>query len=135
MSKKNEAQADLHRNPREIRWTVLYRRKYKKGRIADESTKRRTHRRTGATIRAVVGASLTEILAKRNQNPEVRKAQREEAVKAAKEKIKAERAAKQKTQPKPVKGKTAVKTQKRQEKAQQKMPKGAPQRGAASGKR
>lgn len=51
-------------------------------------------------MRAVVGASLTEIMAKRNQKPEVRRAQRDEAVRAAKERIKAARAVKvaQKTQ-------------------------------------
>merc|ERR1711874_75666 len=68
-------------------WTVLYRRKHKKGQ-EEEQAKKKT-RKTQKFQRAIVGASLTEILAKRNQKPEVRKAQRDQAIKAAKEKNKA----------------------------------------------
>merc|ERR1712142_638100 len=75
----------MKRNPREVPWTVLYRRKHKKG-IEEESTKKRT-RRAQKYQRAIVGASLTDIMAKRNMKPEVRKAQREQAIRAAKEKI------------------------------------------------
>merc|ERR1712153_104061 len=53
----------LKRNPRKVTWTVLYRRKHKKG-IEEEAAKKRT---------------------KRTQKPEVRKAQREQAIRAAKE--------------------------------------------------
>merc|ERR1711936_495121 len=53
----------LKRNPRETCWTVLYRRKHKKGTEEDVSKKRN----------------------KRTQKPEVRKAQREQAVRAAKD--------------------------------------------------
>merc|ERR1712243_188434 len=77
----------MKRNPRNTTWTVLYRRKHKKGQ-EEEQTKKKT-RKTQKFQRAIVGASLTEILAKRNQKPEVRKAQREQAIKAAKEKKKA----------------------------------------------
>merc|ERR1711936_491095 len=73
----------LKRNPRKVTWTVLYRRKHRKG-IEEETTKKRT-KRTQKFQRAVVGASLAEIMAKRNQKPEVRKAQREQAIRAAKE--------------------------------------------------
>lgn len=61
--------------------TLLYvcRRKHKKG-LEEEYTRKRT-RRTHKFQRAIVGASLTEILAKRNMKPEVRRAQREQAVK------------------------------------------------------
>merc|ERR1712039_114034 len=62
----------LKRNPRKVTWTVLYRRK------------NRT-KKTQKFQRAVVGATLSDILAKRNQKPEVRKAQREQAIRAAKE--------------------------------------------------
>merc|ERR1712154_323146 len=56
--------------------------------------------------RAVVGATLQDIMAKRNQKPEVRKAQREQAVRAAKDQKKA-------TVKKPaVKDKAAQKAQK-----------------------
>merc|ERR1712241_730363 len=74
---------DLKRNPRKITWTVLYRRKHKKG-LEEDVSKKRT-KRTQKFQRAVVGATLQDIMAKRNQKPEVRKAQREQAVRAAKE--------------------------------------------------
>ena len=98
----------MKRNPREVTWTVLYRRKHKKGQEEDVSKKR--NKRTQKFQRAVVGATLQvrrlkftesdqistrfsilqfltfqDIMAKRNQKPEVRKAQREQAVRAAKD--------------------------------------------------
>lgn len=45
-------------------------------------SKKRT-RRAVKFQRAITGASLAEILAKRNQKPEVRKAQREQAIRSA----------------------------------------------------
>merc|ERR1712025_222895 len=84
----------LKRNPRKITWTVLYRRKHKKG-LEEDVQKKRT-RRTQKFQRAVVGATLQDIMAKRNQMPEVRKAQREQAVRAAKEKKQAKEAKKEK---------------------------------------
>uniref|UniRef100_A0A8D0BD34 Large ribosomal subunit protein eL24 n=1 Tax=Salvator merianae TaxID=96440 RepID=A0A8D0BD34_SALMN len=80
------------RNPRQINWTVLYRRKHKKGQ-SEEVQKKRT-RRAVKCHRAITGASLAEIMAKRNQKPEVRKAQREQAIRAAKEAKKAKQATK-----------------------------------------
>uniref|UniRef100_A0A4W5KYU2 Large ribosomal subunit protein eL24 n=1 Tax=Hucho hucho TaxID=62062 RepID=A0A4W5KYU2_9TELE len=80
------------RNPRQINWTVLYRRKHKKGQ-SEEVTKKRT-RRAVKFQRAITGASLAEIMAKRNQKPEVRKAQREQAIRAAKEAKKAKQTTK-----------------------------------------
>ena len=68
----------MRRNPRKVTWTVLYRRKHKKG-IEEEANKKRT-KKTQKFQRAVVGATLQDILAKRNQKPEVRKAQREQAI-------------------------------------------------------
>lgn len=65
-------------NPRKINWTVLYRRKHKKG-MTEEVTKKRTRRNTKFQ-RAITGASLNDIMAKRNQKPEVRQAQREQAI-------------------------------------------------------
>ena len=58
----------------QINWTVLYRRKHRKG-MVEEAAKKRT-RRTQKFMRAVTGATLADIMAKRNQKPEVRKAQR-----------------------------------------------------------
>lgn len=62
----------LHKN-------IFYRRKHKKGQ-EEEQTKKRT-RRAQKFQRAIVGASLTDIMAKRNMKPEIRKAQREQAIK------------------------------------------------------
>lgn len=69
----------MKRNPRKVTWTVLYRRKHKKG--IEEETQRKRTRRTQKFQRAIVGASLADIMAKRNMKPEVRKAQREQAIK------------------------------------------------------
>ena len=80
----------LKRNPRKVNWTVLYRRKHKKGQ-EEETSKKRT-KRTHKFQRAVVGATLQDIMAKRNQKPEVRKAQREQAIRAAKEVKKTQKA-------------------------------------------
>merc|ERR1712211_181694 len=93
----------LKRNPRKITWTVLYRRKHKKG-LEEDVTKKRT-RRAQKFQRAVVGA------------------QREQAVRAAKDQKKA-------TVKKPaVKDKAAQKAQK----ATKNAPKAGP--GRVGGKR
>ena len=72
----------MKRNPREIRWTILYRRKHKKGSI-EEQNKKRT-RKNQKFNRAYAGATLEQIMQKRNQTTEVRKAQREQAIRYAK---------------------------------------------------
>merc|ERR1712158_212632 len=82
----------LKRNPRKVTWTVLYRRKHRMG-IEEETAKKRT-KKTQKFQRAVVGATLQDILAKRNQKPDVRKAQREQAIRAAKEVKKTQKATK-----------------------------------------
>merc|ERR1711893_220494 len=87
LNSKCERSHYLKRNPRKVNWTVLYRRKHKKG-LVEESQKKRTRRNTKFT-RAIAGLSLNEITAKRNQKPEFRKAQREQAIRAAKEKNRA----------------------------------------------
>ena len=46
----------LKRNPREVTWTVLYRRKHKKGQ--EEETSKKRNKRTQKFQRAVVGATL-----------------------------------------------------------------------------
>merc|ERR1719300_2085897 len=93
----------LKRNPRKVTWTVLYRRKHRKG-VEEETSKKRT-KRTHKFQRAIVGASLNEILAKRNQKPELRKAQRDEAIRAAKEVKKTKKDTKKTTAPKDAKPK------------------------------
>merc|ERR1712048_1447663 len=109
----------LKRNPREVTWTVLYRRKHKKGLEEDVAKKR--NKRTQKFQRAVVGATLQDIMAKRNQKPEVRKAQREQAVRAAKD-------AKKATQKKPAAPKDA-KAQKAAMKATKNVKAAAPRVG------
>jgi len=47
--------------------------------MQEEVQKKRT-RRTVKFQRAITGATLSDILAKRNQKPEVRQAQREQAI-------------------------------------------------------
>ncbi|XP_029707545.1 large ribosomal subunit protein eL24-like [Aedes albopictus] len=92
INKKCERSFLMKRNPRKVKWTVLYRRKHKKG-MVEVAAKKRT-RRTMKFQRAIVGASLTDIMAKRNMKPEVRKAQRDQAIKVAKETKKAKQAEK-----------------------------------------
>uniref|UniRef100_H2XSQ8 Large ribosomal subunit protein eL24 n=1 Tax=Ciona intestinalis TaxID=7719 RepID=H2XSQ8_CIOIN len=91
LSGKCQALLLAKKNPRKICWTVLYRRKHKKG-TQEEVTKKRT-RRNVKFQRAIQGASWGEI-AKRNQKPAVRKAARDQAIKAAKEKKKSAEQAK-----------------------------------------
>lgn len=101
LDKKCERSYLMKRNPRKVTWTVLYRRKHRKG-IEEEASKKRT-RRTQKFQRAIVGASLAEIMAKRNMKPEVRKAQRDQAIKVAKEQKRAAKAAKKAAAPAPAK--------------------------------
>merc|ERR1712170_343754 len=109
----------LKRNPRKVTWTVLYRRKHRKG-IEEETSKKRT-KRTQKFQRAVVGATLQDIMAKRNQKPEVRRAQREQAIRAAKELKKTAKATTKKpaaaAAPKAKSAKAAQKAPKQQMKA------------------
>lgn len=76
---------DFHmkRNPRKISWTALYRRLHKKGTLEEVSKKRA--RKTVKVQRAVEGADLATIKARRNQKPEVRQAAREAALREVKE--------------------------------------------------
>ncbi|XP_059469587.1 large ribosomal subunit protein eL24 [Neocloeon triangulifer] len=115
LNSKCESSQLMKRNPRKVTWTVLYRRKHKKGQ-EEEQTKKRT-RRTQKFQRAIVGASLSDILAKRNMKPEVRKAQRDQAIKAAKDQKKAQKATKKATAPPKAKQAPKSKAAKPQQKA------------------
>lgn len=110
----------MKRNPRKITWTVLYRRKHKKGQ--EEETQKKRTRRTTKFQRAVVGATLQDIIAKRNQKPEVRKAQREQAIRAAKEKNRAQKAQKKQVAAPPAKSKQSQQKQKAAKPIQVKAP-------------
>lgn len=80
---KNESYFLQKLKPSKLNWTVVYRRLQKKG-ITEEVSKKRA-RRAVKGQRAVEGASLDIIRAKRNQKPEQRQALREEL--ARKEKL------------------------------------------------
>ena len=99
-SSKSESLFNQRKNPRKIAWTVLYRRKHKKG-IAEEATKKRT-RRIQKFQRAIVGVTQERLKELRNQKPEVRAAEREQALRKAKEAAKAKQAAKKKEKTKAV---------------------------------
>merc|ERR1719494_1446661 len=118
LSKKAERSFLMKRNPRKISWTVLYRKKHKKG-TQEEVTKKKRTRRNVKFQRAIQGASLEAILAKRNMKPEVRDAQREQAIKAAKDKAKSVKTEKRAAAVK----KSAGAGKKPQQKAFNKMPK------------
>ncbi|GMM45853.1 ribosomal 60S subunit protein L24B [Pichia kluyveri] len=77
------------KNPRRIAWTVLFRRHHKKG-ITEEVAKKRS-RKAVKHQRAIVGASLDLIKQRRSLKPEQRKADRSQALAAAKEKKKADK--------------------------------------------
>merc|ERR1711863_84685 len=117
----------LKRNPRKVTWTVLYRRKHNKG-IEAETSKKRT-KRTQKFQRAVVGATLQDIMAKRNQKPEVRKAQREQAIRAAKELKKTAKATTKKSAPASTATAAKAKSAKAAQKAQKPAMKAAPRVG------
>ncbi|GAC97347.1 60S ribosomal protein L24 [Pseudozyma hubeiensis SY62] len=87
VSSKNESLFLQRKNPRKIAWTVAYRRLHKKG-VTEEVAKKRS-RKTVKHQRGIVGASLEQINARRNQKPEVRAAARQAAVAKSKEDKKA----------------------------------------------
>merc|ERR1711893_194231 len=77
------------KNPRKITWTILYRRKHKKGTMTEIDARKRS-RRALKTQRGVAGKNWAEIQAMKSVKPEVRKATRDAAIDAAKKKKKAD---------------------------------------------
>uniref|UniRef100_A0A8C9Q9V4 Large ribosomal subunit protein eL24-related N-terminal domain-containing protein n=1 Tax=Spermophilus dauricus TaxID=99837 RepID=A0A8C9Q9V4_SPEDA len=71
------------RNPQQINCTVLYRRKHKKKIQSEEIQKKRTQPEAKFQ-RAITGASLADIMAKRNQKPEQNKQTNKKAKQAFK---------------------------------------------------
>lgn len=76
LNSKSESLFKQRKNPRKIAWTVLYRRKHKKG-LNEESSKRRT-RRNVKYQRAIGDMKMEDILKKRQEKPDFRKHQREQ---------------------------------------------------------
>ena len=103
-SKKTKSFFLRKRNPRKISWTAAYRTVHKKG-ISAAAARRRA-RRTVKAQRAIVGASLEQIKAKKAQTPAFRQAQREAAVREAK--LKAKEVEKKKTAKKTAAAKKAA---------------------------
>lgn len=85
-------------NPRKLAWTQMFRRLHKKGTLEEQAKKRSRKVQKGAS-KAVVGAPLELIKAKRNQKPEVRQAARDVALREAKERSR-KKAAEKKAAPK-----------------------------------
>merc|ERR1739845_120988 len=84
---KSETLSKKKKNPRKITWTILYRRKHKKGSMTEIESRKRNRRALKAQ-RGIGGQSWAEIQAKKNQNPALRKAEREKAIAEAKRKKK-----------------------------------------------
>ena len=96
-------------NPRDYRWTAVYRRLNKKGAIGGTGNKRRK-RRVQRVQRSIVGISIDALKAKRNESDAVRQAARDQAARKLKEQKKARAeaaAAKRKAAPAPAKQKAA----------------------------
>ena len=88
LSAKCQRGSALKRNPRDVPWTVLYRRKHKKGVHAEEGQqKKRVKRTVQVASRPIADLTVEALLAQRNQKPEFRKQQRDAAIKAAKEAV------------------------------------------------
>jgi large subunit ribosomal protein L24e len=84
LNSKCESSFLMRRKAAKHSWTQLYRRLNKKG-IQEEAQRRRTRRKASAVPKAVEGAPLEVIKAKRSQRPEVRKAARDAALKDIKD--------------------------------------------------
>jgi large subunit ribosomal protein L24e len=74
----------------------------------EQETKKKS-RKLAKFQRAITGATLEDIMKKRNQKPEVRKAQREQAIRAAKEVKKAKAATRKPAAPAPAAKKAQAK--------------------------
>merc|ERR1711993_204095 len=96
---KSEKLLKGKKNPRKVTWTILYRRKHKKGSMTEIESRKR-NRRALKTQRGIAGQSWAEIQAKKTVKPEVRKAQRDAAIAASKQKKKKASAAMKKSAPK-----------------------------------
>merc|ERR1712178_154598 len=90
---KSEVLYKNKKNPRKVTWTILYRRKNKKGTMTEIDAKKRK-RRVVKQSRGAGSLSWAEVQAKKAQRPEIRKAQKEAAIEKAKAKKKEQAARK-----------------------------------------
>jgi len=86
-SKKCSHQFYAKRNPRKCCWTLLYRQAHRKGIREEVSQKKRS--KLVKVDKGLAGLSIEEIRQRRAQAPEARQAQREAAMKAIKDRMKA----------------------------------------------
>merc|ERR1711976_298084 len=77
-----------------LTWTQAWRRRNKKGKVEEAS--RRRVKKAAKTYKTVVGLSMEDIRKRRTQKPEMRKAQREAALREIKECKKSSKDAKKK---------------------------------------
>eukprot|EP00033_Pygsuia_biforma_P000044 GCRY01000059.1.p1 GENE.GCRY01000059.1~~GCRY01000059.1.p1 ORF type:complete len:167 (+),score=36.97 GCRY01000059.1:39-503(+) len=122
LSAKTEAAFKARRNPRKTAWTVVFRRLRRKG-TTEEIQKKRT-RRVQKFQRGIIGADLEALKAKKNQQTEVRAAQRDAALREAKEKKRAAQAAKKSKKPAQPTQKSAPTAAPKQKMPKQKISKG-----------
>lgn len=66
------------KKPGHLRWTLAWRRSVKK--ISAVAASRRIHKRRAVVQRPIFGASIDQINKRRNETPELRKAQQEAAL-------------------------------------------------------
>merc|ERR1712130_385221 len=90
---KSENLLKEKKNPRKVTWTILYRRKNKKGTMTEIDAKKRKRKVVKAS-RGAGSLSWAEVQAKKAQRPEIRKAQKEAAIEKAKAKKKEQAARK-----------------------------------------
>ncbi|XP_063723378.1 large ribosomal subunit protein eL24-like [Symsagittifera roscoffensis] len=109
LNKKCETHFKLKRNPRLFRWGAVYRRKREKQQ-KDTKKAKKIVVKSSVLTRGIAGITMDELLKKKNEKPEVRKAKQEAAIRALKakkrevaEKNKVEKAQVKATQPKPAK--------------------------------
>jgi len=86
-SKKCSHQFYAKRNPRKCCWTLLYRQAHRKGIREEVSQKKRS--KLVKVEKSLGGLSIEEIRQRRAQAPEARQAQRDAAMKAIKDRMKA----------------------------------------------
>ena len=127
-SKKCSHQFYAKRNPRKCAWTLLYRQAHRKGIREEVSQKKRS--KVVKVEKSLAGLSIEEIRQRRAQAPEVRQAQRDAAIKAIKERMKAVAAKKAE---KKAKDKAAAEKAAAEKKAAEKPAKGESKKAAKKG--
>lgn len=83
LNMKNKSLFLQRKKPSKFDWTLVYRKNHKKGSDIENSKKR--SRKSVKVQRAVVGASLEAIKAKREMNPQARLAERKKVVERVRE--------------------------------------------------